>query len=136
MVSWMRSTVQSLSEDRIPWPRLPGWIIPAGAQTLENAAFLSGAALAHLQEVVAREDLPQALWRDRLALRAAAVGLALRGRPAGEVALAWRQAVERPLSDAALQRALPEIPSERIVAWRTAGQGAPVARVARVLETV
>jgi len=157
MVSWMRSTVQSLSEDRIPWPRLPGWIIPAGAQTLENAAFLSGAALAHLQEVVAREDVPQALWRDRLALRAAAAGLALRGRPereaelrdalhllrpgdepgpAGEVALAWRRAVERPLSDAALQRALPEIPPDRIVAWRTAGQGTPVDRVARVLETV
>ena len=56
--------------------------------------------------------------------------------PAGETCLAWRRAVERPLSAKALYRALPELQAERIVTWLDAGQGVPVTRAAMALEAV
>jgi len=138
-------------------PRMPSWITAARPEVLEDVSFLSGAALAHLDLVLAREDVPQALLRDRLALRAAEACMIVSGRPeragelrdavhllrpgdlpgpAGETYLAWRRAVDRPLSMTALGRALPHLEPERIAAWLDAGQGAPVARAARVLETV
>ena len=52
-------------------PRLPGWLVAGPAETPEQAAFRSGAALAHLVLVAATADVPLALWRDRLALAAA-----------------------------------------------------------------
>ena len=52
-------------------PPLPGWIMSGPAETFEAAAFRSGAALAHLTFATTAADLPQALWRDRLALVAA-----------------------------------------------------------------
>lgn len=139
-------------------PAMPRWLQGgrAGpAQTLEEAAFLSGAALAHLSAVAAREDLPAALWRARLGLRAAEACMVFAGRPertpelrdalhltrpgdllgpAGEIAESWRRAVARPVSAAALQRAVPGLAPERIAAALAAGQGAPVARSAAVLE--
>ena len=51
-------------------PPLPGWIVSAPSEPPEAAAFRSGAALAHLSLATATEDLPMALWRDRLALAA------------------------------------------------------------------
>ncbi|WP_424988535.1 DUF1403 family protein [Microbulbifer sp. S227A] len=138
-------------------PRMPVWVISARAETLEDVAFLSGAALNHLHLVLGHADVPQALLRDRLALRAAEACVAFSGRPeraaelrdavhllrpgdlpgpAGETYLAWRRVVERPVSIKALGRALPTIEPGQIAAWLDAGQGAPVTRAAMVLEAV
>jgi len=54
-------------------PPLPGWITATLSQTFEDAAFRSGAALGHLHLLAGRTAVPQALWRDRLALAAAEV---------------------------------------------------------------
>lgn len=138
-------------------PRMPAWVTSARVETLEDVAFLSGAALNHLHVVLERSEVPQALLRDRLALRAAEACVAFSGRsertaelrdavhllrpgdlpgPAGEICLAWRRAVERPLSIKALGRALPTLEPGQIAAWLDAGQGAPVTRAAMVLEAV
>ena len=95
-------------------PRMPAWVTSARAESLEDVAFLSGAALSHLHVVLEREEVPQALLRDRLALRAAEACVAFSGRleragdlrdavhllrsgdltgPAGETCLAWRREV-------------------------------------------
>jgi hypothetical protein len=61
---------------------------------------------------------------------------------AGETYLAWRRAVERPVSIKARHRALPEVDVDKIAGWLVgsdpggAGQGAPVTRAATVLEAV
>ena len=138
-------------------PRMPSWVTSACAETLEDVALLSGAALAHLHLVLGREDVPQALLRDRLALRAAEACVAFSGRseragelrdvvhllrpgdlpgPAGETYLAWRRAAERPVSIKALGRALPTIEPGQIAAWLDLGKGAPVTRAAIVLEAM
>jgi hypothetical protein len=51
--------------------RTPPWVTSARGETLEDVAFLSGAALATLHHVVGRQVVPQALLRERLALSAA-----------------------------------------------------------------
>ncbi|WP_197919469.1 DUF1403 family protein [Thiosulfatihalobacter marinus] len=138
-------------------PRMPAWVIATRVETLEDVAFLSGAALTHLYHVFARDDVPQALLRDRLALHAAEACVALSGRmeragelrdavhllrpgdlpgPAGETYLAWRRAVERSVSVKALSRALPTIESCQIATWLDAGNGAPVTRAAMALDAV
>ena len=137
--------------------RMPAWVTSARAETLEDVAFLSGAALNHLHVVLGRAEVPQALLRDRLALRAAEACVAFSGRPeragdlrdavhllrpgdlpgpGGETYLAWRRAVERPVSIKALGRALPTLEQGQIATWLDAGQGAPVGRAAMVLEAV
>lgn len=136
---------------------MPAWVIATRVETLEDVAFLSGAALTHLYHVFARDDVPQALLRDRLALHAAEACVALSGRmeragelrdavhllrpgdlpgPAGETYLAWRRAVERSVSVKALSRALPTIESCQIATWLDAGNGAPLTRTAVVLDAV
>lgn len=138
-------------------PRMPAWVTSTRAETAEDVAFLSGAALNYLHVVLAREGVPQALLRDRLALRAAEVLVAFSGRPeragelrdavhllrpgdllgpAGESYMSWRRAVERPISIKALGRALPALAPGQIAACMDAGKGAPVTRVAVVLEAV
>ena len=138
-------------------PRMPAWVTSARAETLEDVAFLSGAALNHVHVVLASEVVPQALLRERLALRAAEACVGFSGRPeragdlrdavhllrpgdlpgpAGETCLAWLRAVERPVSIKALGRALPELQPEKTAAWLDARQGAPVTRAATVLESV
>jgi hypothetical protein len=137
--------------------RMPAWVTSARVETLEDVAFLSGAALSHLHVVLGRAEVPQALLRDRLALRAAEACVAFSGRPeragelrdtvhllrlgdlpgpAGEAYLAWRRVAERPVSVKALGRALPSLDPVQIAAWLDAGQGAPVDRAAMVLEAV
>jgi len=107
--------------------------------------------------MLGREEVPQALLRDRLAVRAAEACVAFSGRPeragelrdavhllrpgdlpgpAGETCLAWRRAVERPLSIKALGRALPTFEPGQIAMWLDAGTGALVTRAAMVLEVV
>ncbi|MFA7586379.1 MAG: DUF1403 family protein, partial [Novosphingobium sp.] len=93
-------------------PRMPAWVTSARAETLGDVAFLSGAALNHLHVVLGRAEVPQALLRDRLALRAAEACVAFSGRseragelrdavhllrpgdlpgPAGETYLSWQR---------------------------------------------
>lgn len=141
--------------DRLP--RMPAWITSERPETLEEVAFLSGAALSHLHLVWLRDEVPHALLRDRLALRAAEASVSFSGRPeraaelrdaihllrpgdlpgpAGETCLAWRRAAERPVSVKALTRALPGTEPEQIATWLDAGRGTPVTRAAMVLEKV
>ena len=138
-------------------PQLPAWITSARVETIEDASFLAGAALSHLHLVLRREEVPHAVLRDRLALRAAEVCVVFSGRseraaelrdavhllrqgdlpgPAGEVLVAWRSAVERPISVKGLGQALPTLQSDQIAMWLDAGKGVPVTRAAMVLETV
>ena len=145
------------SSDLDTLPRIPAWVTSTRAETLEYVAFLSGAALNHLHLVLGREEVPQALLQDRLALRAAEACVAFSGRPeragelrdavhllhpgdlpgpAGETYLAWRRAAERPISIKALGRALSAFEPGQIATWLDAGEGAPVARAAMVLEAV
>ena len=139
------------------FPRIPAWVTSARTEAFEDVAFLLGAALNHLHLVLGRAEVPQALLRDRLALRAAEACVAFSGRPeragelrdavhllrpgdlpgpAGETYLAWRRAVERPVSIKALGRALPTFEPGQLAAWFDAGKGGPVDRAAMVLETV
>jgi hypothetical protein len=125
---------------------VPAWVTSARAETLEDVAFLSGAALSHLHLVLSRNDVPQTLLRARLALRAAEACVTYQGRqeraselrdamaflqpgdnpgPAGEVALSWQRAIERPVSVKALHRAMPDLEPEKIANWLDAGQGSP-----------
>lgn len=138
-------------------PRMPDWVTATRSETLEDVAFLSGAALNHLHLVLGHEEVPQALLRDRLALRAAEACVGFSGRPeratalrdtvhllrpgdlpgpAGETSLAWQRAVERPISVKALGRALPTLEPSQIAAWLDAEQGAPVTRATLELQAV
>ena len=138
-------------------PRMPAWVTSAPAETLEDVAFLSGAALSHLHVVLSYNHVPHALLRERLALRAAEACVALAGRPeraadlrdavhllrpgdfpgpAGDTYFAWRRAVERPVSIQALDRSVATLEPGHIGVWLDAGQGTPVGRAARMLEAV
>ena len=138
-------------------PRMPAWVTSARPEAFEDVAFLSGAALNHLHLVLGREEVPKALLRDRLALRAAEACAGFSGRPerapelrdaihllrpgdlpgpAGETYLAWRRAVERPVSIKALGRALPILELGQIATWLDTGKGAPVTRAAMALDAV
>jgi hypothetical protein len=148
-------TIQEFSLDTLPG--MPSWVTSSRVETFEGVAFLSGAALAHLHLVLGHAEVPRALLRDRLALRAAEACVAFAGRtervgelrdalyllrpgdlpgPAGETYQCWRRAVERPVSVKALHRAFPEVDSDRIADWLDSGQGQPVTRAAAVLEVV
>jgi hypothetical protein len=134
---------------------LPGWITAARPGAGPEAAFRAGAALAHLHQAALRADLPQDLWRARLALAAAETCAALAGRnegegalrdachltrpgdhpgPAGAVAMAWARAVAWPISVAHLTRALPGLPAARIGALLDMPGSTPVARAAAALQ--
>lgn len=136
---------------------LPGWITTGTAESLEDAAFRSGAALAYLHMISGHEAVPQALWRDRLALAAAEVCVRFSGRregqaalrdalhltrpgddpgPAGETFRHWSRAVARPNSAAQLAKAISEMPAERIALYLDAAAGNPVDRAARVIAAV
>lgn len=137
------------------WPAAPGWAATGRPADPEEAAFRAGAALAHLQGVMAQPGLPLTLWRDRLALEAAAATVRCSGRPeglaelrdalhlarpgdplgpAGEIGQAWRRAVTRPLTARGLAP-LPGVAPE-LVRRELARSGAPIARAAAMLETV
>lgn len=136
---------------------MPGWVTAGPVVGLEEAAFRSGAALAHLQGVCVQEAVPQALWRDRLALTAAerCVGMTGRGEgearlrdavhllrpgsqpdPAGVIVQHWSRAVARPLSALQLAAAVGGIEAERVAHYLDAVGGTPVARAAGVLEAM
>ena len=153
----MRKARLQNSGDSDTIPRLPGWITLGSAQTPEDVAFLSGAALACLHLVVTDDQVPHDLWRARLALDAAEACAGFSGRregaaglrdavhllrpgdhpgPAGEIFRQWSRAVARPISVANLGRALPGLTIEQIaVSLDTAG-GTPVFQAAAALEAV
>ncbi|WFE77148.1 DUF1403 family protein [Roseinatronobacter sp. S2] len=137
--------------------KTPSWITSPRGEAPENVAFLSGAALSYLHVISGHHAVPHALLRDRLALRAAEACVAFSGRPeraselrdamrllrpgdlpgpAGETCLAWRRAVERPVSIKALGRALPTLELGQIATWLDTEKGAPVTRAAMALEAV
>lgn len=138
-------------------PRMPSWVTLGHAESPEHVAFLSGAALNHLHVLMGHSVVPQALLRERLALRAAEACVTFSGRserardlrdavhllrpgdlpgPAGVSYIAWRRAAERPVSVMALTRAVPTLEQDQIAMWLDAGQGSPVCRATMVLETV
>lgn len=122
-----------------PLGALQGWITVAFSESLEDAAFRSGAALAHLHGAALQAAVPQALWRDRLALVAAEVCMGFSGRRKGQAALRdalhltrpgddpglagrilrqWSRAVARPISVAHLGNAKDRVSAERIaLSW-------------------
>ncbi|CUK27453.1 hypothetical protein TA5114_03281 [Cognatishimia activa] len=145
------------SDDLETIHQIPSWVTAGAAKSAEDVAFLSGAALSHLHLVFKRTDVPQALVRDRMALRAAEVRAAQSGRseragdlrdalafledgdpagPAGEIYQSFVRATERKLSISSLTRALPNLPANQIAEWLDAGKGAPVTRAAEVLSVV
>lgn len=141
-------------------PRMPLWVTVARSENSENLAFLSGAALSHLDLVQGHCDVPGALLRERLALTAAEACVALCGRseraadlrdeihllkpadlpgPGGAIYLQWRKAVASKVSVRGLQKTLPHLATKDIATWLdagAAGQGGPVARASAVIETV
>ena len=138
-------------------PPLPGWIMSGPAETFEAAAFRSGTALAHLTFATTAADLPQALWRDRLALVAAEFCAGIAGRregagamrdalhlnkagddpgPAGSILRQWSRAVSRQISVSNLGRALEGVAPERIALSLDATGPTPVDRAAQVIEAV
>ncbi len=138
-------------------PPMAGWIVSAPAETPDAAAFRSGAALAHLGLAAQAAEVPQALWRDRLALAAAEVCAGLAGRredaralrdavhltrpgddpgPAGRLLRQWSRAVAGPISVAALARALEGVTPEQVALCLDAVGPTPVDRAAWVIEAV
>ena len=136
---------------------LPGWIVETPADTLEVAAFRSGAALAHLCSLITEPRVPQALWRDRLALMAAGACVAMSGRrediaalrdavhltrpgddpgPAGAIVMRWSRATTRPVSFPGLGRELVGVSAELALRCLRSSRGDPVARAARAAEAV
>lgn len=136
---------------------LPDWITATPPETLEVAAFKSGAALAHLDLATAADPVPQALWRDRLALAAAEVSAGIAERregagtmrdalhltkagddpgPAGRILRQWSRAVSRPISVSNLGRTLEGVALERIALSLDATGPTPVDRAAQVIEAV
>ena len=153
----MTKTDPDLSDAPILLGPLPGWITTGSAESLEDAAFQSGAALAYLHMISRHEAVPQALWRDRLALAAAEVCVGFSGRreggralrdalhltrpgdhpgPAGAIFGQWARAVARPISVAHLGKAMDGVSAERITLCLDAMGSNPVDRAAGVIEAV
>jgi hypothetical protein len=157
----METAASSLQNPDDSIARMPAWLRLDHGQNLEEAAFMSGSALAHLHLLVLHGDVPNALWRARLALVAAeacagfsrrreragelrdAVYLRRSGDhpgPAGEIFQNWTYAVARPISVARLGKALSRITPEQIALHIGAGlkgrQRTPVDLAAAVLEAV
>ena len=100
-----------------PPPIVPGWATPRGpVETTAEAAFLAGAALNSLDNLVRATPPWAGAWRQRLALKAAAAAVRRLGRredeaalrdawhlrppsgdpgPAGRILAAWRRLAER-----------------------------------------
>ncbi len=60
--------------------RMPTWVTSAHIETLEDVAVLSGGALNNLHVVLGCAEVPHALLRERLALRAVETWVAFSGR--------------------------------------------------------
>lgn len=80
-------------------PRLPGWALSRGRDLTEcDAAFAAGIALKSLDDLVRAEPPWLGCWRDRLALKSAAVAAKMLGRNEEETVI--RDAVLLAAADA------------------------------------
>ena len=153
----MTYTRPTLADDLETLPRIPSWVRSARAETLEDRAFMSGAALATLHSVLTRAEVPQSLLRERLALRAAEACVAFSGRmerlgdlrdevhllrpgdqpgPAGAIYVGWRRAVARPITAQHLASVVPEVAAPNIPVWINTAGPDPVGQAALVLEVI
>jgi len=98
---------------------LPAWARPGNPPESEaEAAFLAGAALARLDAIVRNNPAWFGVWRNRLALRAAAASVAHAGRNEGEAALRDAFHLTRPGGD-------PGPAGRRLLAWRALTAASP-----------
>lgn len=113
----MDSGPDLLSAQAYALPKVPAWARPRdGVQRDVDAAYVAGAALNSLDNLVRSEPVWAGVWRQRLALKAAAAATRLLGRkeeedalrdahlfraagddpgPAGKLLLAWRRLADR-----------------------------------------
>ena len=152
-----RPAATDATVDTVTIPRLVGWITYAHSESLEDAAFRSGAALAYLNLIGVQAAVPQALWRDRLALAAAERCVSMSGQrvgaaglrdavhltrpgdhpgPAGAIFRQWSRVVARPISVAGLARAVDGVSADQIALYLDAAGGNSAERAAAVLEAV
>ena len=113
-----------------PPPRVPAWALPGGAVEHDtDAAFFAGAALNSLDNLVRSEPAWAGAWRQRLALKCAAVAVRLAGRSEDEAALrdAWYL---RPADGD------PGPAGSILAAWRQLASRSPVIDAARLAEVV
>jgi hypothetical protein len=152
----MTYTLHDPIDDSGTLPRRPSWIAVGGSEDADGTHFFSGASLGHMHLVVGHRAVPHALWRGRLAVRAAAAVSGFIGRtermaevrdelhltrpgdlhgPAGALGQAWARLVTRPLTVAHLAPCCGLAP-ETVAEAFDAGTGDPVARGAAVLRHV
>lgn len=113
----MKSRADLLVVDTPPVPKAPVWSRPPGLVLHDaDAAYLAGAALNSLDNLVRQDFVWVGVWRQRLALRSAAAAVNLTGRredesvlrdahylraasddpgPAGHLLMAWRRLASR-----------------------------------------
>lgn len=113
----MKSAADLLPADPLLVPKVPAWARPRGEMQRDvDAGYLAGAALNSLDNLVRRAPAWGGVWRQRLALKAAAAAMRLLGRteeesalrdaqlfraagddpgPAGKVLLGWRRLASR-----------------------------------------
>jgi hypothetical protein len=80
----------STATEKLPtWsPRLPGWVLSRGGDISESdAAFAAGIGLKSLDDLIHADPPWLGCWRDRLALKSAAVVAQIVGRSEEETAL-------------------------------------------------
>lgn len=136
---------------------LPPWVAARPDDGPEDAAFRAGAALAALDHLTTHPAVPQALWRQRLAVAAAETAVRLIGRrdsaaslrdavhltrpgdnpgPGGALLLQWSAAVGRKLSAAHLAQVLAAPDPARISQQLAPGAGPALRRAAAVIQHV
>ncbi len=144
--------------DPDPLPSMPSWVTAGKCDSPEAASFASGAALCSLHLALRHDDVPQALLRDRLALRATEACMTMLGRPerapqlrdevhlirpgdqpgpAGAIYQQWRRAVAGKMSDASLQKVMPELRLQDLALWLGPDRDSdPMGRASGVLQAV
>ena len=127
----MNARADLLPADSPPVPKVPVWARPRGLVLHDaDAAYLAGAALNSLDNLVRQDFSWAGTWRQRLALQSAAAAVSLTGRredeaalrdahflrgmgddpgPAGHILMAWRRLASRTTGcDAELVRPVAE----------------------------
>ena len=138
----------AISDDLSTLPKLPAWVTSGRAETPENVAFRSGAALTVLDTLVSdpAHGVPVKLLANRLALKAATATSKLEGRlareadirdafhltppgaargPDGDLLAFWRDAVQLRLSCRQWQSGLRDLigpgSADEVAAWTEIG---------------
>lgn len=137
---------------------VPGWITRTLAENVEDIAYLSGAALAVLDQSLHQSGETAGLIRQRLALRAAENCVGFTGRmeresdlrdavhllrpgdqagPAGVIYQGWQRAVSRPIALEELQKTVSQVLGTHVPVWFGArAKEPPVCQAAQVLGAV